>query len=96
LALEGLEGAPANELEDSLRDSRAKIKERVTDAPIIMRGVIGLKINLCAPFWHDLLQSLLSAKNALRRRTYEKIFGERTARHLTRRSVGRILGASVT
>ncbi len=84
----------------SLEDARKEIKDIVTDAPIIMRGVIGGNVSwdcsdinlyckdfqshpwlmvpgllfsgflvyLGAPFWHDLLESLLSAKNVLRKK----------------------------
>jgi hypothetical protein len=91
--LEVTEGDSDEDVSAALQEDRDKIKDYLTDAPIIMRGVIGgnyhlyvtdferhpfimifgllfsaFLVYLGAPFWHDLLQSLLSAKNILKRK----------------------------
>jgi hypothetical protein len=89
-ALEVAEGDNNEDVTAALHEERDKIKDYLTDAPIVMRGVIGgnyhlyltdlerhpflmapgllfsaFLVYLGAPFWHDLLKSLLSAKNIL-------------------------------
>ena len=91
--LEATEGDSDEDVFNALQRERDQIKDFLTDAPIIMRGVIGgnyhlyaadferhpfimipgllfsaFLVYLGAPFWHDLLQSLLSAKNLLKRK----------------------------
>jgi hypothetical protein len=90
--LEIAEGDTDDEVSAALEEDRARIKDYLTEAPIIMRGVIGgnyhlyatdferhpfimipgllfsaFLVYLGAPFWHDLLQSLLSGRNILKR-----------------------------
>lgn len=93
--LETVEEESGEDVQKRLQQTRDQITAIFIDVPIIMRGMIGWRLDmyvqdtrkhpvlmipgllfsaflvyLGAPFWHDLLQTLLSAKNVLRRRTY--------------------------
>jgi hypothetical protein len=91
--LENADEDAGEDLGELLQAERQKIDSYLTDAPILMRGIIGgnfdvyikdlrtypylmlpglvfsvFLVYLGAPFWHDLLSSLLSMKNVLRRK----------------------------